>query len=94
MKLRYTTRAAAELDEVLAFVDRESPQGARRVKARVLAVIDLLLRYPESGKLTNTSRLRRAVVYPYPYLIYYKMSATEIVIHGVRHTARRPRSLR
>jgi toxin ParE1/3/4 len=91
MRLRYTTRAAAELDEVLAFVDRESPQGARRVKARVLAVIDLLLRYPESGKLTNTSRLRRAVVYPYPYL---KMSATEIVIHGVRHTARRPRSLR
>jgi toxin ParE1/3/4 len=94
MRLRYTTRAAAELDEVLAFVDRESPQGARRVKARVLAVIDLLLRYPESGKLTNTSRLRRAVVYAYPYLIYYKMSATEIVIHGVRHTARRPRSLR
>lgn len=90
MKLRYTTRAAAELDEVLAFIDRESPQGARRVKARVLAVLDLLLRYPESGKLTSKSRLRRALVHPYPYLIYYKATATEVVIHGVRHSARRP----
>jgi toxin ParE1/3/4 len=90
MKLRYTTRAAAELDEVLAFIDRESPQGSRRVKARILAVFDLLLRYPESGKLTNKSRLRRAIVHPYPYLIYYKVTATEVVIHGVRHSARRP----
>jgi plasmid stabilization system protein ParE len=94
MRLRYTTRATAELDEVLAFIDHESPKGARRVKARMLEVIDRLVLYPESGRLTTNSRLRRAVVYPYPYLIYYKASATEVVIHGIRHSARRPRSSR
>ena len=91
MRLRYTTRATAELDDILAFIDRESPKGARRVKARMLEMIDRLVRYPESGRLTSTSRLRRAVVYPYPYLIFYKASATEVVIHGIRHSARRPR---
>ncbi len=91
MKLRYTTRATAELDEILAFSDRESPKGASRVKARLLEVIDRLVQYPESGRLTTQSRLRRAVVYPYPYLVYYKASAAEIVIHGIRHSARRPR---
>jgi hypothetical protein len=31
VKLRYTLRAAAELDEVLAYIEARSPQGARRV---------------------------------------------------------------
>ena len=85
-------RAVAELDKVLTFIDRESPQGALRVKARMQAIIDRLVRYPESGRLTSKAGLRRVVVWPYPYLIYYKASATEVVIHGVRHSARRPRS--
>lgn len=69
MRLRYTTRAVAELDKVLTFIDREYPQGALRVKARMQAVIDRLVRYPESGRLTSKAGLRRVVVWPYPYLI-------------------------
>ena len=46
MRLRYTTRAVAELDKVLTFIDREYPQGALRVKARMQAVIDRQVRYP------------------------------------------------
>jgi toxin ParE1/3/4 len=34
--------------------------------------------------------LRRMIVSPYPYLIFYEATADEIVIHGVRHAARRP----
>jgi toxin ParE1/3/4 len=30
------------------------------------------------------------VVSPYPFLIFYQATEEEIVIHGVRHTARRP----
>jgi len=30
------------------------------------------------------------VAYPYPYLIFYRATETEIIIHGVRHSARRP----
>jgi toxin ParE1/3/4 len=32
-------------------------------------------------------------VHPYPYLIFYKATADEVVIHGVRHAARRPSSM-
>jgi len=45
VKLRYTLRAAAELDEVLTDIAARSPQGARRVQARILAIITLLLQY-------------------------------------------------
>jgi toxin ParE1/3/4 len=93
VKLRYTLRAAAELDEVLTYIEERSPQGARRVQTRIQVVIDLLLRHPHAGQLTSKGRLRRMVASPYPYLIFYQAAEDEIVIHGVRHSARRPSSM-
>lgn len=90
MKLRYTLRAAAELDEILSFIDERSPQGALRIKARIQAMTGLLLEHPQAGHLTSKSGIRRIVVYPYPYLIFYRATETEVVIHGMRHGARRP----
>jgi toxin ParE1/3/4 len=88
VKLRYTRRAAAELDEILDFIDQRSPQGANHVKARLRAVIALLL-HPEAGRATQKG-LRRVVAFPYPHLVFYRATDTEIAIHGVRHSARAP----
>jgi len=93
VKLRYTLRAAAELDKVLAHIEAQSPQGARRVQARIQAIINLLLQHPHAGQLTSKGRLRRMVASPYPYLIFYRVTEDEIVIHGVRHGARSPSSM-
>lgn len=92
MKLRYTIRAAAELDEVLTTLAEQSPQGARRVQARIQAIINLLLQHPYAGPLTSKGHLRRMVASPYQYLIFYSATDDEIVIHGVRHGARDPSS--
>jgi plasmid stabilization system protein ParE len=35
VKLRYTVRGAAELDEVLTYIEARSPEGARRVQTRI-----------------------------------------------------------
>jgi len=93
VKLRYTLRAAQELEQVLSYIDDRSSEGARRVKARIQAVIDLIASHPQSGQLTSARRLRRIVVHPYPYLIFYAATNDEVVIHGVRHAARRPSSM-
>lgn len=93
MKLRYTPRGAAELDKTLAYIAEHSPQGARSVHTRIQAIINLLLQHPHAGQLTSKGHLRRVVVYPYPYLIFYRATEDEIVIHGVRHGARRPSSM-
>lgn len=93
MRLRYTRRAAAELDEVLAYIEARSPQGARRVHTRIQVIINLLLQHPHAGQLTSKGRLRRMIAFPYPYLIFYQATEEEIVIHGVRHSARRPASM-
>jgi toxin ParE1/3/4 len=90
VKLRYTPRAATELSEVLEYIEDRSPLGASHVRARIQGIINLLLRHPHAGQLTSNRRLRRMVVSPHPYLIFYEVTDDAIVIHGVRHAARRP----
>lgn len=93
MKLLYTLRAADELDEVLEYIEKRSPQGAHRVQMRIQLVINLLLQHPHAGRLTSKGHLRRMAASPYPYLIFYHATDDEIVIHGVRHSARNPSSM-
>ena len=49
--------------------------------------------HPRAGTLTGKRRLRRPTSHPYPYLIFHRAEDDEIVVHGVRHAARRPASM-
>ncbi len=90
VKLRYTLPALADLSSILDYIAAHSPQGARRVQARIQVIIDLLLSYPKIGARTDDPTIRRLTTRPYPYLIFYEATETEIIIHAVRHTARDP----
>ena len=61
-----------------------------RIHARIQAVINLLLSHPRVGVQTDDPTIRRINTSPYPYLIFYEVSADEVVIHAVRHGARDP----
>lgn len=90
MKLRFTRLALADLKEVLSEIARESPSGARRVQRRIRVVIDLLARYPGLGVRTEDPSIRRMVVSPFPYLVFYEIGEKEVIVHAVRHGARDP----
>ncbi len=90
MKLRYTLPALSDLDSILAYVASHSPQGARRVQSRIQIIIDLLSSYPSIGTRTDDPTIRRMTASPYPYLIFYEVTDTEVIIHAVRHAARDP----
>jgi plasmid stabilization system protein ParE len=68
LKLRYTPDALADLRKVLAYIEKQSPQGAPKVQARIQQIIKLTLNHPRAGG----KRLRRLVARPYPYLIFTK----------------------
>jgi plasmid stabilization system protein ParE len=90
VKLRYTLPALADLSAILDYIAAQSPQGARRVQTRIRTLTELLLLHPHIGRRTNDPAIRRMTTTPYPYLIFYEATETEIVIHAVRHAARRP----
>jgi plasmid stabilization system protein ParE len=90
VRLRYTLPALADLDAILDYIAAQSPQGAKRVQARIQAIIDLLLTHPHMGVRTDDPTIRRLTTPPYPYLIFYEPTEMEIIIHAVRHAARDP----
>ena len=90
MRLRYTLPALADLSVILDYFAVHSPQGARRIEARIQALTDLLLQHPHIGRRTSDPAIRRMMTTPYPYLVFYQISETEIIIHAVRHAARDP----
>lgn len=90
VKLRYTTRAVAQITAALDYVNERSPQGARAISDRLEALAALLQEQPHAGHMTDRPGVRRLVTAPYPYLIDYRASADEIVIFRFRHAARRP----
>ncbi len=77
MKLRYTLPAPADLKEVLDTIAVRPPQGARRVQARVQAVID-----PYVGTLTNDPTIRRMTASPYLYPVFYRVTETDLITHA------------
>ena len=89
-RLRYTLPALADLESILDTIAARSPQGARRVQARIQGVIDLLAQHPFIGTRTNDPAIRRMTTSPYPYLIFYGATDTELIVHAVRHAARDP----
>lgn len=93
MRLRYTLPALADLNSILDYIAAHSPQGARRVQARIQAIIDLLLLYPGIGTRTDDPTIRRMTALPYRYMIFYEAAETEIIIHAIRHAARDPSSM-
>jgi addiction module RelE/StbE family toxin len=93
LKLRYTRPALADLSSILDYIAAQSPQGARRVQKRIQTVIELLLYHPGIGTRTDETAIRRMTVTPYPYLVFYEATETEVIIRAVRHGARAPSSM-
>ena len=90
MRLRFTRPALSDLAEILDYIARRSPQGARSVHERLKAVLHLLCAYPGVGSPTNDPVIRRMTTHPYPYLVFYEVTDKEVIIHAVRHGASDP----
>jgi len=90
VKVRYTKRALAQIDQVLTYIEARSLQGASHVRDRIVALIALLGGHPYAGRQTTRAYVRRLPVNPHPYLIDYRVTEPEIVIMRFRHAARRP----
>ncbi|WP_349629727.1 type II toxin-antitoxin system RelE/ParE family toxin [Bradyrhizobium genosp. L] len=90
MNVRYTRRALAQIDRALSYIEERSPQGADRVRDRVSALAVLLHDQPYAGRATSRPGVRRLTATPYPYLIDYRVTPTEVIIMRFRHAARKP----
>ena len=94
MRLRVTKRAATQIEKALGYIEAESPEGANRMRERIQTLFLLLTHHPYAGQLTDLPGVRRLVVSPYPYLIFYRVTDDEVIVQRMRHSSRRPYNTR
>jgi toxin ParE1/3/4 len=87
MKLRYERGALADLDEIFAYIAADNRRAAARLVARIDDVAKRIAITPYIGQATRKPGFRRFPVGN--YLIVYEVAQDEVIIHYVRHGARR-----
>lgn len=87
MRLRYERGALADLEEIFAYIAQDNPHAAARLAARIEEVAARIAETPYMGEATRKSNFRRFPVGN--YLIVYEVGQDEVVVHYIRHGARR-----
>jgi toxin ParE1/3/4 len=92
MKLVYSRRALADLDEIATYYSvNASPVIAESIERRFREVIDRICRAPDSApRIAQRSQVRVVAVVRYPFRIFYRVRGDRVDILHIRHTSRRP----
>jgi plasmid stabilization system protein ParE len=91
VKVLYSPRAARDLANVGEFLSERSPSGAVAVEHRIRTVVDLIARFPASGRrLEQRPSVSVMPLGNYPYRIFYMTSGEQVTILHIRHSSRKP----
>jgi plasmid stabilization system protein ParE len=92
MKVEYSNRAVADLDEISARSRRMfGDRVAQALEARIRAVIDRISEDPLSApELEQRPGVRVVPLVRYPFKIFYRVLEDRVRIQHIRHSARRP----
>ncbi len=83
----WTGPALADLREIREWVERDSPDAARRLATKIRTRVDGLARFPSSGRVVpeiGIDRYREIIVRP--YRVIYEIRDDDIVILRVRYS--------
>ncbi len=90
IRVRWTLQAVEDLEAIQDFIARDSKHYAGVVIEHLLAAVEQLARFPDSGRVVpelDKSEIREVV--RRPYRIVYRHHTDAVVILTVFHAARR-----
>ena len=87
MRVRYTPRARRDVSEIADYLRPRNLAAAKRVGAAVEAYFRLIAGFPQSGRAQDVPRVRKGVILPWGYLVYYRVDEDAVVVLAVQHPA-------
>lgn len=87
MILRWLRSGRDSLREQIAWIAAENPQAAQRVRHRIHGSLQILLDFPESGRVGRIADTRELIVAGLPYVIIYRIRNQAVEILRVVHMA-------
>ena len=77
------------LDQIGAYIAKESPASAARVVARIVSAVNLLAAQPAMGRIGRLANTRELILVDIPYVVAYRVRDESVEILTVMHAARR-----
>ena len=90
MRVRFTQRAARQLDRILSELKSVNPNAARALQRRVDEIVRDIGLFPDQfQQVGERPGVQRAPMIRFPYLMFYKIVNEEAVVLRIRHDARK-----
>lgn len=90
MKVRFVAPAASQLAIILSDLASRNQKAANGLSMRVSQVIERLGKFPYAFQSIDARPgIRRVPLFPYPYIMFYRVLADEVAIVAVVHGARK-----
>ena len=89
MRLRYSSRALAQLASVHDHLKERNPAAARNVTRSIRQTVARLMSLPQLGKLTDEPDIRVLIEPEYVYRIFYRVDGEVVTVIRILHGSQR-----
>ena len=89
MRLEWSAYALADRIAIFDYIEADSPQAAVAVDERIREQIEVLARFPQSGRKGRIEGTRELVISRSPYIVAYRIKGNTVRILRVLHGSRR-----
>jgi toxin ParE1/3/4 len=89
MRLEWSAYALADRIAIFDYIEADSPQAAVAVDERIREQIEVLARFPQSGRKGRIEGTRELVISRSPYIVAYRIKGNTVRILRVLPGSRR-----
>jgi toxin ParE1/3/4 len=89
MRLEWSAYALADRIAIFDYIEADSPQAAVAVDERIREQVEVLARFPQSGRPGRIEGTRELVINRTPYIVAYRITGETVRILRVLHGSRR-----
>lgn len=90
-RIRFKPSAERDIESAFGWYDEHGPGLGNEFLDEIDAAVTRIAENPRAYQVIR-SRIRRAVVHRFPYLIFYVIDPREIVVLACMHASRNPES--
>ena len=86
-RVRWTTNAADDLERIVNYIRRDSPDAALRVAKTIFDGVAELRTFPNRGRIGLVQGTRELVFARWPYIAVYEIIDDQVQVLRIRHSS-------
>ena len=86
MKIRWTKKAAKNLEQLENYIARDKPKAAIATIVKILRAVECLAQYPQLGRAGRLHDTRELIIPNLPFIIPYRIKDNYVEILRVLHS--------